>query len=356
MMKRAVFVWILPIALGAAHPARAERPVAPKPAVAPVASPATAALPATISLDLKEAKAPEVERALCQALGIDVRLDGYLLRPITLKLESVPRDEALRQIATAIDGSWRRVHSWSGGTGEPVSTKTTSTVRPRLTGAPCASAAALIASSAGAWAEGHTKLAGKVTFDGTDLPVAEALARIAKASGASCRDMIVFRTKGFEERERVNAAKAAEKGEGKQRRTKYTVLGKYGAKAGVPDIIDPEEAEARAQLGAFAGIFGTTDRAERLQRVRKLRASMETQNRRQETYRPEHRTLAASFEMRHLKEMLADYELLTDEQKKDVKVLVDYVKKRVAKLEGVLGPNGPKLLFTPRKKDDAGKQ
>lgn len=351
-MKRALYIWILPVALNAALPARAEQPAAPAPAVAPAAATPTAHLPVTLSLDLKAAKAPEVERALRQALGMDVRLDGFLLRPLTLKLESVPREEGLRLIADVVGGAWRRVHSWSaGGDTGAVMTKAANRVRPRLTNASCAAAAATLAASAGAWAEGHTKLAGKVTFTGTDLPLAEALAKIARASGATVREMMVLRTKGFEERERSTAAKNASAK--KPKRSKFTVLGKYGAQAPTPEVVDPEELEARAQLGAFAGIFNTTDRSERLQRVRKLRASMETQNRRQEAYRPEHRTLASRFEMRHLKDMLADYEMLTDEQKKDVKVLVDYVKKRVTRLEAVIATPRPRLLLTPEKGEDA---
>lgn len=356
-MKRAVTLWIVPVALCATLPARADRPAAPAPPAAPKKITAADALPATISLDLKEAKAPEVERALRAAFGMDVRIDGFLLRPVTLKLEAAPREVALAQIAEAIGGNHRRVHSWTPGSADPVAAKTMVPVRPRLTSAPSASAAAMLAASAGAWPEGHTKLTGKVTFDGKEIPLAEALGRIAKASGASCRELIVFRTKAHEERERALAAKGPDK-TGSQskrpRRTKYTVLGKYGATAPPPQIIDPEEAEARAELGSFAGIFATADRAERLQKVRKLRASMETQNRRQETYRPEHRTLAATFELRQLKEMLADYELLTDEQKKEVKVLADYVRKRVVKLEGILAAGASRPTSDPAKKLEPG--
>jgi hypothetical protein len=219
--------------------------------------------------------------------------------------------------------------------------------------APCGSAAALLAASTGAWVEGHTRLAGRVTFDGSALSLEEALLRVARAAGASCRELMVLRTKAFEVRERALAVKtpgqdSSGSGQGKRpRRTKYTVLGKYGAKAPPPVIQDPEEVEARAQLGAFAGIFTSTDRTERLQRVRKLRASIETQNRRQEDFRPEHRTLASRFELNHLKAMLADYEVLTDEQKKEVKVLVDYVKKRVAKLEATLASVVPSPTRDP---------
>jgi hypothetical protein len=355
-MKRADFLWIVPVILCAVAPARAEKPLAPTPPAAPKAIAPTASLPATISLDLKEAKAPEVERTLRAALGMDVRIDGFLLRPVTLKLEATPRNEALAKIAESLGASWRRLHSWTPAAGgQPVALKTKTTVRPRLTSAPTASAAAMLAASAGAWAEGHTKLAGKVTFDGKEIPLDQALAKIARAAGASCRELIVFRTKAFEEREKALAARGRgdEKTGGpskRPKRTKYTVLGKYGAKAPAPQVFDPEEAEARAALGAFGGIFATVDRAERLQKVRRLRASMETQNRRQENYRPEHRTLAITFEMRHLKEMLADYELLTDEQKKDVKVLVDYVKKRMAKLESVLAAGARKPATDPAKK------
>lgn len=339
-MKRAGYLWIVLLAMTVAQASHADPPTAPS------GTPRAAAfttLPATISLDLKEARAPQVERALREALGMDVRLDGFLLRPVTLRLEAVPTDEALRQIAEAIGGSWRRVHSWTpGGDAESVLKPSGRKVSPRLTKAPCASAAAILAAAAGAWAEGHTKLMGRVSFDGSAIPLEEALMRIARASGASCRELMVLRTKAFEERERALAAKAREQGTDtggkakRPRRTRYTVLGKYGAKAPPPIHEDPEEIEARAQLGAFAGIFSSTDRAERLQRVRKLRASMETQNRRQDAYRPEHRVLAARFEVRHLTEMLADYEMLTDEQKKEVKVLVDYVRKRLAKQEALL--------------------
>jgi hypothetical protein len=149
---------------------------------------------------------------------------------------------------------------------------------------------------------------------------------------------------GFEPRKRPSVAKTpiapkrapaktAARTTDRPRRTKFTVLAKYGAKAPPRVVDDPAAAEARAQLGFFGGIFACPDKKERLQKLRKLRASLETQVRRLEASRPEHRGTAISFEIQQLRTIQHDYENLNAEQKKEVTVLIDYVTKRLAKIQ-----------------------
>jgi hypothetical protein len=306
-----------------------------------------------VSLDLKDAKGADLSRALREALGIEVRVDGRLPKPVTLHLESVPRSTAMAQIAAAIGGTWRRTLVWTRAAGrrpdetpEGSAEETSSgqVVTLHLTQAPCRSAAAIVATSVGAWAEGSESLTGRVTLDKREMPLKEALDAIAAKSGASWRELLALRMPGFEPRKAPAVAKTpavperpspktAAKAPGHPRRNKFTVLAKYGAKAPPPVVVDPDAEEARARLGAFAGVFSCPDKKERLQKVRRLRASMETQVRRLEAYRPEHRGSAISFEIKQLRAMQNDYENLNEEQKKEVKVLIDYVTKRLAKIQ-----------------------
>jgi hypothetical protein len=354
-MQRARFLWTLPLLLlsgAGAHAgptAAAPRPVkAVKEAVSPATPAATADL---ISLDLEEAKGADLSRALGEALGMEVRVDGRLLKPVTLHLERMPRGAALDQIAAATGGAWRRTFVWTRRDGaHPAGNRSTSrksdrrTVSLHLTKTPCRSAAALVATSVGAWAEGNEPLTGRVTLVQRQMPVEKALDRIAAQSHASWRELLALRMPSFEAQKRLAAVKTPPvpkrtpgktlaKTPGRPRRTKYTVLAKYGAKAPPPVVVDPAVEEARAQLGVFSGIFSHASRAERLQKVRKLRASLETQIGRLEAYRPEHRRIAISFEIQQFQTMLRDYENLNADQKKDVAVLMDFVKKRLAKIQ-----------------------
>jgi hypothetical protein len=281
---------------------------------------------------------------------MEVRIDGRMLKPVTLHLERVPRGAALDQIAAATGGTWRRTFVWSRHDGaHPAGNRSTDrkfmarTVSLHLTKAPCRSAAALVATSVGAWAEGNEPLTGRVTLVQRQMPVEKALDLIGAQSHTSLRELLALRMPGFEAKApavvktppvpKRTPIKTLAKTPGRPRRTKYTVLAKYGAKAPPPVVVDPEKEEARAQLGAFRGIFICPTKAERLQKVRKLRASLETQVRRLEAYRPEYRGTAISFEIQQLQSIMNDYANLNAEQQKEVTVLMDYVKKRLAKIQ-----------------------
>jgi hypothetical protein len=365
-MQRAGFLWMLPLLIGcgaAAHADPASAPPAPAKEVKEAApgsgvagSPAGAAATETadaVSLDLQDAKGTDLSQALREALGIEVRIDGRLPTPVTLHLDGVPRATAMAQIAAATGGTWRRTVLWTPGAGSHANGTTTqapgeklsgSVVTLHLTQAPCRSAAAIVATSVGAWAEGNESLTGRVTLDQRSMPVREALDAIAAKAGASWRELLALRMPGFEPRKappvvktppvpKRPASKIAAKTPGRQRRNKYTVLAKYGAKAPPPVVVDADAEEARAQLGAFAGIFSCPTKKERLQKVRKLRASLETQVRRLEAYRPEYRGTAISFEIQQLRSIQRDYDNLNAEQKKEVTVLMDYVNKRLTTIQ-----------------------
>jgi hypothetical protein len=380
-MQRAGFLWMLPLLIGcgaAAHADPAFAPPAPAtevkeaaPGGGPSSSPAVTTAtdsPDAVSLDLHDAKAADVSQALRKALGIEVRIEGRLPKPVTLHLEDVPRSTVMAQIAAATGGAWRRTFFWTpGANGHPQGTETQApgektsgkVVTLHLTQAPCRSAAAIVATSVGAWAEGHEPLTGRVTLDKRDMPLEEALDAIAAKSGASWRELLALRMPGFEPRKapsvaktpavpKRSATKTAAKTPGRPRRNKFTVLAKYGAKAPTPVVVDPDAEEARAKMGVFGAIFACPDKKERLQKVRKLRASMETQVRRLEAYRPEYRGTAISFEIQQLRSIQHDYDNLNAEQKKEVTALMQYVNKRLATIQA------PDATGTATKKPVAG--
>jgi hypothetical protein len=295
-----------------------------------------------VTLDVRGAQQDALAQALTKALKAEVRIDGTLVKAVDVKLEGVPHEEALSRIAAITEGEWRRAILWKVGekAGETL-TKEGRVLNLNLKQAPCRTAASVVAAVVGALSEGHEALTGRVSLSGRELPLADALAAIARASGASWKEILVLRLENAPDLHTATARKPTRTRKntmsmGSRKRpirSKYTMLAKFGARPEPPVVVDPAVAEERAKLGAFAGVFSIQDKEERLQKVRKLRAAIETQIRRMENYRPEFRRLASEFEIQQLRAILADYESLTDTQKEEVKLFVDFVRKRLTKIE-----------------------
>jgi hypothetical protein len=293
-----------------------------------------------LTLDVRGAQNDALAKALTALLESEVRIDGTLVKPVNVKLDGVSRAEAMERVAAITDGEWRRAILWTKGekAGETLTEKGR-VVTLNLKQAPCRTAASVVAAVVGALSEGHEALTGRVSLSGRELPLADALAAIARASGATWKEILVLRLPNAPNlnasiARRTSRTPKNTMSQGKRpRRSKYTMLAKFGAVAQPPPEVDPVIAEERSKLGAFAGIFSIEDPEDRMLKVRKLRAAIETQIRRMENYRPEFRGLASTFEMQQLRAILSDYEVLSDAQKQEVKLLVDYVRKRLAKIE-----------------------
>jgi hypothetical protein len=115
-------------------------------------------------------------------------------------------------------------------------------------------------------------------------------------------------------------------------RTQYNQLGKYGAKMPPRAVPDVEKAEKLSRLGCFAGIFSSDDEEERAQRVKQFRASLETQARRLDTYKPEYRRAGSRMATSQLQAILDDAQALDEKQKSEVKPIVDFCEKRLQEL------------------------
>jgi hypothetical protein len=363
----------------AAAPAGAEETM-PSPPVdaAPVTGTPTPPAPATppavtaetlgrVSLDLEGVAAEDAARRLGSVLGSDVQIEGSSTRKVTLKLESVPVRDALERAAAAIGATWKRVYVFSKDLGltTPAPVSTGLTVNLNLADTSCQAAAIIAAKAAGARMEAETELTGRVTLSGKEIPVEEAMERIAKAAGATWRTRYLFKldatlpvpppdetkpattpTKPVEknipsyERDRYRVGPNGRRifpRMPKERRTRFNTLGKYGAKMPPRQPVDVEKLEKMSRLGSFAGIFSEADEAKRAEQIQLFRKALETQSQRLDKYNPAQRRMATKLSRQQLALILQDTKALTEEQKKEVTPITDFLKQRIAELDRVLG-------------------
>jgi hypothetical protein len=253
------------------------------------------------------------------------------------------------------------VFAKASGVLPPPAQPTGLTVNVNLTDASCQTAAIIAAKAAGGRLEVPGELTGRVTLVGKEIPVEEAMDKIAKAADVTWRTIYEFKADAavvpdkpevkpsvqpdpkkddpkipIYERERgLYGPKGRQRYRSQPavRRTKYNTLGKYGVKMPDRQVPDVEKMEKLARLGAFSGVFSVDDEKERAERVKRFRAALETQARRLDSYQPRYRRAATQLAKTQLQSILDDVVALDEKQKKEVAPLVDYIKKRLQELK-----------------------
>jgi hypothetical protein len=362
----------LACALAAGLPARAETaPAAPAPANPPATAPAPTVPvaqpaprePGLISLELSDITLEQALQRLGGAIGSEVRLEGLGSRTVSLRLEDATVPQAMARAASTFRGTWKRVFVFTKALGlvPPPAQPTGLTVSVNLTDASCQTAAIIAAKAAGGRLETPGELTGRVTLVGKDLPVEEAMEKIAKAAGMTWRTVYEFKAEAvvvpdktdvkptvkpdpkkddpkipiYERNRGLFGPKGNQRfhSQPKEKRNRYNTLGKYGVKMPERQVPDVEKMEKLSRLGAFAGVFSTDDEKEREERIQRFRAALETQARRLEAYKPQYRSAATHLAKSQLQSILDDVKALDEKQKKEVAPLVDYIKKRLQELK-----------------------
>jgi hypothetical protein len=341
---------------------------APAPAGGP-AAPAVATSEAygRINLDLENLPADEAVRRLGGVLASEVQIEGTSTRKVTLKLENMPVREALEHAASAIGATWKRVYVFGKdlGLAPPTPVPTGLTVSLNLNDTPCQAAAAIAAKAAGARMEAEEALTGRVTLSGKEIPVEEAMEKIARAAGATWRTRYVFKLDATlpaplpgETKPATGQPKTPEKNVPsyerdrfkydptgkrifpkmpKERRTRYNSLGKYGAKLQPMKAPDVAKLEKMSQLGSYAGIFSEEDETKRGEQIKLFRQALETQAERLDRFNPAQRRVATKLSRNQLQSILDDARALTEAQKKEIVPITDYLKQRIGELDKMLG-------------------
>jgi hypothetical protein len=341
----------------------AGRPASGLPAPTDAAARPASTEPALISLDLSDTTLEQALQRLGAAMGSEIRLEGAGGRRVSLKLEGATVLQALDRAAAVLHGTWKRlfIFTKTGGLVPPPAQPTGLTVSLSLTDTNCQTAAIIAAKAAGGRMEAEGELPGRVTLVGKDLPVEEAMNKIAKAAGMTWRTVYLFKAADLPAATNTEVKPPAnpdgrnvdpklpvyERDRGrygpkgnqrfhsmpKERRTRYNQLGKYGAKMPARQVPDVDKMEKLSRLGAFAGVFSADDEKEREERIKRFRAALETQSRRLEGYKPEYRKVATKLAKSQLQSILDDAKALDEQQKKEVAPVLDYIRKRLQELK-----------------------
>jgi hypothetical protein len=369
------------VLLGASLPSHADEPTAPAPSevVAPSeasASPGAVAPgePGRLSLELTDLDAELVAQRLGAALGAEVRVQGPVGRRVTVKLAGLTPNEALDRVVAAFGGSWKRAYQFTQGVSVkyPTSLPTGLKVSLNLNDTSCRAAAIIAAKAAGGQLEVIGELSGRVTLVGKEIPVEQAMAQIAEAAGAVWRPVYTVKVEAAVAEPPRTDVKTPEKAtdtpirriidrnrpiydrnrgliigpdgrrryhnQPKERRTRNNTVGYYGAKPKPVPPVDVERLEKLSRLGSFAGIFSTQDAKEREQRILRFRQALQTQAERLEAYRPQVRVVASRLTLSQLEGIVNDAEVLSEEQRKEVAPILDYVDERIKELKALTNP------------------
>jgi hypothetical protein len=338
----------------------------PSAEAAPTPAVPTSEMYGRISLEMENVPAEDALRRLGAVLASEVQIEGTSTRRVTLKLENLPVRDALERASAAIGATWKRVYVFSKDTGlaAPAPVPTGLTVNLNLTDTSCQAAATIAAKAAGARMEADGELTGRVTVAGKDLPVEETMDRIAKAAGATWRIRYVFKLDATlpasspadtkpettqpnppeknipsYERDRYRVGPNGKRvfpRMPKERRTRYNTLGKYGAKAKPKPAPDVAKLEQISRLGNFAGIFSEENDTKRGEQIQLFLLALQTQSQRLDNFDPAQRRMATRLSRNQFQTILDDVRQLSEEQKKEIAPIIDFLKKRIGELDKVL--------------------
>jgi hypothetical protein len=331
-----------------------------------------------LSLEVIDLDAEQAAKRLGAALGAEVRLEGPTGRRVTLKLAGLTVNEALDRVATAFGGNWKRIYQFTQGVTIPYppSVPTGLKVSLNLNDTSCRAAAIVAAKAAGGQLEVIGELSGRVSLVGKEIPVEQAMAQIAAAAGAAWRPVYTFKVEAAVAqpartdvkptpdnsntpiRRHLNRdlpvydrnrgliigpdGKRRYHNQPKQRRTRENTVGFYGAKPKPAPPVDLDRMEKLSRLGSFAGIFSTEDEKERAQRIQRFRQALETQAERLDAYKPHVRVVASQLTLTQLQGIVQDAKALSEEQRKEVAPILDYVGERIKELKALTDSPAPK--------------
>ncbi len=295
-----------------------------------------------ICLDANKISAAELAKRLSQAIGAEVRVQGPAYGEVNVKLCAKTPEAAVAQAAKAMNARWRLafVFGQAIAPGKAVSTERALSVSFRKAGA--ATAAYVAAAQAGGIIIADKPLAGKVTFQGKNVPAGMVMDAIASAAGVHWKTAYVLQIGPEVLAERV-AKSAADGGKSVLKARPDSPLTHLHRSPGGPEGVAPApgmivkdpagdlarlEAEAmrRQLLGEWAGVF-TQDTPKDVRRaVRDLRIRVETAIQKLESYPEQNRHLGVDMWHARYERMQEDYKNLTPEQQKQVQPVLDAMK------------------------------